>query len=422
MKKLWTVVLIALLGAGLAFTQGRNRDRQGQGAAKNLGKKPLDTLTLHVRMQAVILSDNDGSNPAGILSLNQLKQWIHQANQTYRGSDARLLLDFDAEKDLAHLKDSCLNRLNHNQNGRASAAAAQYPGKMVVFFRAYAQKAGSECTGDSGTTGNGYTAYNPYVPLGSPGCRDRSSKGCSASYVVMPSVYCATGVGIDFADSKNPGPSVPSTGNDASGCPIFVQPKTSLIFIQNFNELVHEVGHYFGLPHTFPGPSDGLAKPGDLQSWYDGNPRAGTVRSIKVFDGDSPAGPLINGGYTGWTFTVTDTAPDAGAQIFVSNGVNMCNTPNGRTIKDGSGATVTFNGASYTLVGKDEHKKPLSLTFTPDKGDVMSYFMCKAPMTFSASQVQTMRHNLLADPQRTYLLCADSNNADLRPYITCGPR
>jgi len=141
------------------------------------------------------------------------------------------------------------------------------------------------------------------------------------------------------------------------------------------------------------------------------------LRKYCTVDGDSPAGPLDNGGYTGWTFTVTDTAPDAGAQIFVSNGVNMCNTPNGKTSSDGSGAKVIFDGASFTLQGKDEHKKPLSLTFTPDKGNVMSYFMCKNPMTFSPSQVRTMRHNLPTDPQRRYLLCADSNDAGLRPYL-----
>jgi hypothetical protein len=414
MRRLWTLGFMLFLGAGLVFAQRRPHQ-----VDPGNRKEPPATLVIHVRMEAVMVSDNDGSNPGGIATVEQLKQWVHQANETYRASNARLMLDFDPDTDIAHLKDSCLNRLNHNQNGRAAAAAAQYPGKIVVFFRAYAQERGLECSGNSGTTGNGYTAYNPYVPLGSPACRDRNGQGCSASFVVMPAVFCATGVGIDFKNSKNPGPSVPSTGTDASGCPIFVQPKTGLIFIQNYNELVHELGHYFGLPHTFPGPSDALTKPGDLQSWYNGNPRAGTTRSIKVFDGDSPTGPLDNGGYTGWAFTVNDTPSDAGAQIYVANGVNMCNTPDGKTITDGSGAKVTFHGASYTLEGKDEHGKPLSLTFTPHKGDVMSYFMCKNPMSFSPSQVGTMRHVLTADPQRTYLLCADSNDADLRPYINC---
>jgi len=420
MDKPWAVAFTLLLGAGLALAgPARGRGREDQNTAKKEGRQPEDALILYLPMQAVILSDNDGSNASGILSVDQLERWVMQANETYRASEAKLFLDFNKEKDIAHLKDSCLNRLNHDRNPHASAVAAQYPGKMVVFFRAYVPKKGSACTGNSGLTGNGYTAYNPYAPLGSPGCLKRGGKSCSASYVVMPSVFCNSGVGIDFADSKNPGPSVPSKGKDASGCPIFVQPGTNLIFIQNFNQLAHEVGHYFGLPHTFPGPSDALAKPGDLQNWYDGTPRSGITRSIKVFDGDSPAGPLDNGGYTGWTFTVTDTSPDAGAQIFVSNGVNMCNTPSNKTIRDGSDATVTFNGASFTMMGKDQNQKPLSITFTPEKGNVMSYFLCKNPMTFSPSQVKTMRNNLLTDPNRTYLLCADSKDADLRSYITC---
>jgi hypothetical protein len=291
---------------------------------------------------------------------------------------------------------------------------------MVVFFRGYSSPAtGSACSGFNGPNGNGYTAYNPYVPLGSSSCQDINGPGCSASYVVMPSVYCATQVGIDFADSKNPGPSVPTSGNDTSGCPIFVQPGTGLIFIQNFDQLAHEVGHYFGLPHTFPGPSDLLTKPGDLQNWYNGNPRAGTTRSIQLFDGDASTGPEQNGGYTGWSFTVDDTPPDAGAQLYVSNGVNMCNTPTGKTISDGSGATVVFNGDSYTLHGKDENNQPLSLTFWPAKGNVMSYFACKNPMLLKGDQVATMWNVILHDPNREYLLCYDPNDAAFKPYITC---
>lgn len=414
MRKLWTPALILLLGAGLGMAQRHKPHVVDPGNRK----EPPGKLIIHVRMEAVIVSDDDGSNPPGIASVAQLQFWVNQANQTYDASEARLHLEFDPGQDIAHLRDSCLNRLNHNQNQRAAAAAAQYPGKMVVFFRAYQPKPGSECKGNAGTTGNGYTAYNPYVPVGRPGCPGPNGKKCSASFVVMPSVFCGTGVGIDFKDSKDPGPSVPSSGKDASGCPISVA-GNGLIFIQNYNELVHEVGHYFGLPHTFPGPSDQLTKPGDLQSWYDGPPRAGTVRSIKVFDGDSPAGPLDNGGYTGWSFTVDDTPPDPGAQIYVANGVNMCATPDGKTIRDSSGAKVTFHGSSYTLDGKDEKGKLLSLTFSPHKGDVMSYFMCRNPMRFSPSQVKTMRHVLMNDPQRVYLLCADAANKFLRPYITC---
>ena len=245
MKNLLAIVLTLFMGAALG--------------SKPASSQSPGSITVHVEMQAVILSDNDGSNPPGVLTTAQLQQWVDKANQAYAASNAGWVIDFYPQLDIAYVKNSCLNRLNHNQNQAASALAAIYPGRMVVFFRAYSSPpTGSACSGSNGPNGNGYTAYNPYVPLGSSNCQDINGPGCSASYVVMPSVYCATQVGIDFANSRNPGPSVPTSGNDTSGCPIFVQPGTGLIFIQNFDQLAHEVGHYFGLPHTFPGPSDQL--------------------------------------------------------------------------------------------------------------------------------------------------------------------
>ncbi len=377
---------------------------------------PLDTQPIHVRMEAVILSEGDGGNPAGVLSAGQLRQWIHTANHSYAVSDAYIVLDFDAAHDLARVRSSALNRLNHDHNALASAQAAKYPGKMVVFFRAYGA-AGS----GTGVTGNGYTAYNAYVPLGSSGCRGHSTARCSASYVVMPSVFCGTTVATDRV-AQHPSPPL---GADTSGCSI---PASNWYVYQNFGQLTHEVGHYFGLPHTFPGTSDFLSTPKLLQSWYDGTPRPGTTRSIRVFDGDSTAGPRVSDGTSlssGWTFTVTDTPPEAGAHLFTDNNVSMCH-PETKTLSDGSGASVAFSGARYTLHGymylvsrHDVRPVPWALTFRPDKGDVMSYFLCKKPMTFSAGQVRTMRSNLLYDPQRSYLLCSNPRDAALRPSITC---
>jgi hypothetical protein len=419
MKWQSTLITAGLLAAGMAIAPARTSEsaattRRAPDAARLREKLSLRAVAMHVRMQAVVLSDDDGSNPGGVLSVEQLRQWIDQANRSYRASHANVSLEFDPARDLAHVNNSCLNRLDHDQNDRAAALAAQYPGKMVVLFRAYIPKKGSGCKGNSGLTGNGYTAYNSYVPLHSNGCRDRGGKACSASYVVIPSVFCAATVGTDALDREHPDPPL---GKDHSGCNL----RTGKTYVyQDYSILAHEVGHYFGLPHTFPGASDFMVKPRDLQSWYNGPPRAGTVRSIRLFDGDSPRGPKNDFGYAGWTFTVTDTRPEVGAAIFVANGLNMCRTQD-KTIDDGSGATVTFHGARYTFRGSGPDRKPLALTFTPDKGNLMSYFFCKDPMTLSPGQVRTMRNNLLDTPGLSYLLCAEANDPAIRRYVGCGP-
>jgi hypothetical protein len=368
------------------------------------------SMMIHVRMEAVLLSDNDGSNPKGVLSLAQLEQWIDNANKSLSVSNANVVIDFDQKKDLARVRNTAINHLNHNHDRIASEHAAKYLNKMVVFFRAYGP-AGSGV----GVTGNGYTAYNEYIPVGSPGCTGSLTGACSASYTVMPSVYCGTTVGTDRVKKGQPnGP----LGPDISGCGI--KNSGGWYIYQNFGQLTHEVGHYFGLPHTFPGSYDFLGTPALLQSWYDGTPRAGTKRSIRIYDGDSADGPLITDGtnlMSGWTFTVPDTPADAGAHLITDNNISMCHTPD-TTIKDSSGASIAFFSNGYTLHASFAGK-PVTLTFHPDKGDVMSYFLCKRPMTFSAGQVATIRHVLTTDPQRNYLLCNNPEDKALLRYMTC---
>src|ERR1700686_1457290 len=92
-----------------------------------------DSLMIHVRMEAVLLSDDDGSNPKGVLSVAQPEQWIDNANESLRVSHANIVIDFDSKKDLARVRNSTINRLDHNMERAASAPAAKYPNTLVVF-------------------------------------------------------------------------------------------------------------------------------------------------------------------------------------------------------------------------------------------------------------------------------------------------
>jgi hypothetical protein len=53
---------------------------------------------------------------------------------------------------------------------------------------------------------------------------------------------------------------------------------------------------------------------------------------------------------------------------------------------------------------------PLDVTFTPDRTNVMSYFMCAPTMRFSGGQIAVMRQVLLTHPKRKHLFCANPDN------------
>src|SRR6202166_4790685 len=236
-------------------------------------------VVIHRRLEAVILSDDDGGNPPGVLNLAQLREWINVFNSSLRLSGAHIVIDFKAPADVARVRNMVVNRLAPDSNGPAAQLASHYPGKMVVFFRAYGP-AGS----DIGVTGNVSSAYNPYVPLGSKNCKTGKESACSASYTVMPSVYCGTAVPTDLVKSgRKDGP----LGPDRSGCGMT---NNQWYLYQHFGQPAHEGGHSLGPPPTVPGSYDFLSTPSALQSWYRATPRPGTTRSISISAADSSTG------------------------------------------------------------------------------------------------------------------------------------
>jgi hypothetical protein len=58
-----------------------------------------------------VLAQDPITDKAGVLSVAQLRQWIRNANESFRASHAHIVLDFDAANDLVHLR-SCSLREN----------------------------------------------------------------------------------------------------------------------------------------------------------------------------------------------------------------------------------------------------------------------------------------------------------------------
>ena len=192
--------------------------------------------TVHLRVHAIKVSNTDGTRPAKITP-NEVSQWVKTANTIFGASGAGIVLHFVADAngpDWEVMNNTTLNRLSSFGAGwsTANAIAAKYPKKVVVFFR----------HGDStNASGNGF-AFPP-------------QSGKKVEFVAMPG-FTVTGVPID--DPQGP-------------------------FKQNDGIFAHELGHYLGLGHTFPGWND-LATDTDAEIWKYIVAKGGKASAL---DGDS---------------------------------------------------------------------------------------------------------------------------------------
>jgi hypothetical protein len=260
-----------------------------------------------IAIQALKVADSDGGRATDVTP-DQVKRWVDRANAIYAIAGIQFEFNPDLDGlDWSTINNTTLNNLSSSGTGwdAANAVAAEYPGKLVVFFR-HGEGANP--------TGNGFS----FPP----------ASGLMTNFVAMP--------GFDHT--------AVITGKDASG---------NWIWKQNIWLFAHEVGHYFGLYHTFPGWNDSeTGTPAGAASYITAH--GGTASAL---DGDG----------------IADTPPEAGTAFYINQGWDPCVGHDSYTI-----SSMTF-----------------TLTFTPDRHNVMSYFACD-PMTFTSMQVDVMQRTLEA--------------------------
>jgi hypothetical protein len=266
-----------------------------------------------IRVHAIPLSDGEiGSyGRACTATSSQMKTLVDAASTAY--APAGLRFEFDETVDWQPMQDTTLNSLDNNDPNYwkyPNQVAARYPGEIVVFLR---------WGSGSAPAGNAF-AFPP--DTGAP---------------VPPSVTLPT-LNVNFVAFRNPS--------------ALMDPPT----------FVHELGHFLGLYHTFPGWRDDLINTPTT---------AGAL--IKAAGGMASGldGDLLS-----------DTPAEAGTQYYEIN-VN-------------SYACSSIN--SYVISG---------ITFTPDRQNVMGYFGgrgCQPPYHVSTQQVRQIRMTLQHPTRRGLIL------------------
>jgi hypothetical protein len=296
-----------------------------------------------VRVHAIRTANDDGTEET-VITPQQVLQWVNKTNAVLRAASAGITLEFDSRGDGPDWGAVLRNtRINHVSNGDATGTAlankiaARYPGKLVFFFR-YA--AGSGATQNRG---NGFA-------------------NAGADFIALPA-FDQTSVmsNVDGAGK------VTATEQSA----------------QNIWQMAHDLGHYLGLGHTFPGNSDGATDTPARAAQY-------------IRDNGGTRGALDGDG-------IADTPAEAGTAYFAKQGWALC------TGHD-----------SYTVSGRKTSGEAFSYTYSPARNNIMSYFACE-PMGFTAGQVRAMRAALAVS--RKHLIerpChADFHGLETRGFQRC---
>lgn len=257
----------------------------------------------------------------------EFAQLIDRVNALYAPADIQFR--FDPEFDWAPMANTEINTDGANQRKLANDIAASLPGKIVCFLR---------WGGGDSPTGNG----NAYPPPGA-GTKPPHVDDVVQNYVALPN-RIAPGFGL-----LNQG---------------------------NGSFVAHELGHYLGLYHTFPGWTD---LNGPVYQQFNGNMPTAAQADQAVIDYIASHGGTIDG-LNG--DAVSDTAPDPSPVLYRAHNQDICANP------------------QITVHGKMNGNQ-VSFTLAPDPNNIMSYFGgCPAPTAnstpfhFSAQQIQRMAATL----------------------------
>jgi hypothetical protein len=298
----------------------------------------MDELRLHVIPLTDIERDANGNSTRPFaITPQEFTDLVERVNWSFEGTGIRIV--FDPATDWQPIADTQLNTDAPSMRERRNQIAADILGKIVCFLR---WGPGTE------PTGNG----NAFPPPGA-GPAPPSVDDVEQNYVALPNR---------------------------------IAPNFGLLNQGNGSFVAHELGHYLGLYHTFPGWTDRRGPvfgqiPGTATPSAQAADQAiigyiathgGTVNAL---DGD----------------LLSDTTPDPSPVLYGAHSQDIC-----------AQQEIVVSG---TISGQ-----PVSFTFAPDPNNVMGYYRTcgpagapPTPARFSLQQVQRM-HETLQHPSRRHLI------------------